>query len=194
MRACKSLWLFPLSVVATAVILVSALSFVPSIVGGLSPREALADDLPPEVTSAVTQATGTLHTLSVSGAAFTPNGDISFFKDRWGIQSLDEQGANFYAPVDLPQGARVVRLVAFCHDNGPGTVEVNLERIAMGVWSDSQVMAWLESIDSAEHPQKLATNTVSYATIKSDSYSYLLYARLSSNQPALRAVKIVYYY
>ncbi|MCL5257512.1 MAG: hypothetical protein M1319_06925 [Chloroflexi bacterium] len=193
MKAHKSLRLALLSVVVATVILVSFFCCGPSLIDRLSPQPALAEELPPEVLSTDVQATGTLHTLTVPAIAFQPiEPGLDYFNGMSDLY-LHTGSGRFGAPVYLPQGAKVVRLVAFCSDNTSSySLSVTLDRGTPNAAGYNE-MAKVASSDSAT-VQKLIDNTVSYPTINNSSYVYFLYASLTGPNVTMYSIKIVYYY
>ncbi|MCL5256441.1 MAG: hypothetical protein M1319_01420 [Chloroflexi bacterium] len=193
MKAHKSLWLVVLSVVTTTVVIVSAMSLGPAMIRATSPSIAQAEDLPPEAYAAGIQATGTLHTLSVPPSAFTPwNSAVSYENHSTYLRLVGNAGA-FTAPVYLPQGAKVTKLVVYCLDNDAAAgCQVVLGRTAV----NSAVPEWLARVNSSDSAtvQKLMDNTIVHPTINNGSYSYYLDFSVSGTSFLLYSIKIVYYY
>jgi hypothetical protein len=192
LKAHKSLPLVLLSVVATTLILVSAMSFGPAVISSLLPQAALAEDLPPDATSTDIQATGTLHALAVPPAAFSPRYSGQYYLNFNSSLSVSSGGGAFSAPVYLPQGAKVVKLVVFVRDNSGSTITAYLGRCFPTQDAD-QLMANVQSADSAEE-QKLVDDTIYHPIINNDSYAYLLSVGMNGPDVALNTIKIVYYY
>jgi hypothetical protein len=193
MRAHKTAWLALLAVVAATVILVSVISLGPILNGKLSPQAALAEELPPEETSIDIQATGSLHTLSIPTAAFSPEYPGIAYLNVGSSLSLGIGDGSFVAPVYLPQGAKAVRLVAFAFDNNSAySVSVYLYR-AVQNQSFGQLMAQVSTANSA-YVQKLVDTTITHPSVNNDSYSYYAVVRIVGPSVTLSTVKIIYYY
>lgn len=193
MEAHRSVWLILLSVVATSVVFVCAISFGPAVIGTLSPQAALAEELPPEVSTADIQATGTFHALSIPPAAFSPISEGTDYHNGLTWLGLHSGSGTFGAPVYLPQGAKVVKLVAFCYDNsGSYSMLVTLNR-AIQNKPLFDLMALVSSSDSAEE-QKLVDNTILRPIINNGSYSYFVEVDMTGPGLNLNTVKVVYYY
>lgn len=197
MKARKSLWLVLLSVVAITFVLLSVLALSPLLVERLSPQAALAEQLPPEVSSPATQlqATGTLHTLSITTASFVPRQDgLDWFNDGNRL-FLDSGSGTFLAPFVLPQGAKVTKMVVFGSDNNPAAsykvrmIRAKANTATWGVYG----MTATTSVDSAT-TQKNVTTNISWPTINYESYNYHLEAEFTGPNVLLYTVKIVYYY
>ncbi len=197
MKTRLPVWMAVLSIVVSIALLVSALSFGPALAGKLSPQVALAEDLPPEVSSpaAQLQATGTLHTLCITTAAFVPQQDgVDWFND--GNRLFVNSGSGtFLAPVFLPQGAKVTKMVVVGFDNNPAaSYQIQLTRaIATTTTWGAYGMAGVTSTNSSS-TQKNVTDNIYWPTVNYVSYSYFLRAELSGPSVSVYTVKIQYYY
>jgi hypothetical protein len=195
MRAPKSFWLVLLSVVATVVILVPAMPVGPAAIDRLRPQAALAEDLLPDEDAAATgvEPTATLHTLSIPPAAFRPDKPGLSYENHHSYLSVGSGGGEFGAPVYLPQGARVVKLVVFCYDNSASySVDVILARAGQASIV-GQEMAGVTSSTSGD-TQKLVDSGISIPDINNGAYSYFVFARFDGANLRLHTVKIVYEY
>jgi hypothetical protein len=197
MKSRSSFWLVLVSVLSTAAILLSGLSLVPALGRSVIPEPALAEDLPSDEASSgnTIEPAASLHTLSIPMAGFTPEnstlpygvtGDRLFNRNSAGYEG-------FWAPVHLPQGAVVVKLIAW------GDTSVQAKYFGASIWRSklsilggSNNMAKVASSGQVVF-EKVATSTIETPTVNNDSYSYFVGCHID-NGIVLHAIKIVYYY
>lgn len=129
------------------------------------------------------------------------------FLERWGTQDFERNdnelyarnivwpsGAEFKAPVCLPDSAKVTEVKAWVHD-ADDTLDVNFElcRAQLDYTPGSETMALLKS-SGASGEQELIDGTIDYSVINNATYLYLVKVNLrvpNSNQ-IFRCVRIKY--
>ncbi len=182
-----------ISSIAVLLVFACGLYLSPVVMSSFAPRVALAEDMPPQTTSSTTQlqATGTLHSLMVPPAAFYP-GQAGMTWSNTGTRLSSTTMGSYIAPVYLPQGARVTRLVVWGEDSLTSTYYVNLYR-------GQPLTTTVTSMANVAGPntpgiRKQVDDTIANPAINNGSYEYFLWVFLTSPDVHLDAVKIVYYY
>jgi hypothetical protein len=197
MKSQCPLWVVLVSVVATVILTVPAVSLAPALLDRAAPQAALAEDLESEGATAPSgvQPAAILRSLTIPMAGFTPydsslghgmNGDSLWMHAGSGSQE-------FFAPVYLPQGAVISKLIIWGGVYTEGnlfTVELCRSRISSTGWF---VMA-AAGTDALETGFLRKTDgTVESATINNDSYSYFAHV-VTTMGASPHAIKITYWY
>jgi hypothetical protein len=197
MKAQCPLWIVLVSVVATVVLTVPAVSLAPTLFARVAPQAALAEDLSSDegLPAANLGPNATLHALSIPPAAFAPAdstlpyGHDSDFLDTRGYAGSEDLGA----PVYLPQGAVVNKLVVWAFIDNGDYFSASLMRIPLSSINPYNRILALVQGTSTGLMEKLTDDTVQYATIDNRSYAYYVNVRIDDSA-YLHAVKIVYSY
>ena len=109
--------------------------------------------------------------VSINGGTFTPTLSTSM---SWGV--LDGEiyntdkifDAGFVAPVMLPQGAKVLKLVAYYSDTTTLDLEVGLYRKPLGA---QQTMAFVKSTGTGGYGYGV-DDSINFATVDNQQFSY----------------------
>ncbi|MCL5257577.1 MAG: hypothetical protein M1319_07255 [Chloroflexi bacterium] len=166
---------------------------VPLVAGSLSVSTASAEVLPPEAPAgAELQATATLHTLSIPTASFVPQTkNVDWLNSGNDIKLQSGSGA-LLAPVSLPQGAIVQKMVVFGYrSSAGGSFSLNFQKMAFST-------ATVKNLGGALSTDVIGTQkrpvTYSNVTIDNTLNTYYLYLYLNGTSVSVSGVKIIYYY
>jgi hypothetical protein len=178
-------------------IFASGLLLSPLVMTTFSPQAALAEEVSAgeDPTAAGILPSATLHSLSIPVAGLSPadstkpyaaEGDMLFTRQYAGP-------SHFYAPVYLPQGAAVVKVVAWGTTDTAGKHwRVRLLRSELNGLAPPICMARVESGGQTGFA-KLVDNTIEHPNINNDSNIYYVEVYIEDDI-ILRAIKILYLY
>jgi len=131
--------------------------------------------------------------LMIPAASFRPYSGSYYRNDGSTVYSSSYSSQYFYAPVILPQGTRVQKIVFYFLDDGVYEITLSLFRRNCYV-NDRQTMAEISTFGSASNWRVNTTHTIYTPIINMNGYSYFLELYFESYGTAyqVQAVKIIY--
>jgi hypothetical protein len=177
-----------LAIIVGLVIFLGGMGLGPNLVGnGALAQGADEQDLALGVAPSATDPS-----LSVPSVAFAPYYDGMDYSTQ--PLKVNSGLGHFRAPVYLPQGAVVTKLVVFGYDNLAG--ELYSVTLAKHVFTTNSevVMAETVSADNPTNPQKNVDTTITDATITNNQATYFLTVYITEPGLEVQGVKIVYSY
>lgn len=129
--------------------------------------------------------------ISIPAAAFEPGADTFQYHNN-GSNLYTDYGANYFAPVNLPDGSTVTKVTFyFDDDTSAGLVTMNLYRLDL----DNNLvypMATITSVDGGYGSDY--DDTISYAQVDNSSNTYYLYAAFGTTGIDLQVKAVVIEY
>lgn len=183
--------LAPVGLIAVGLLLAAALFFAPSAPAarGQAPLDAIATPVPG----------GPGYIMIAPGSFHTDSGGGDFYIDLFNRYVTQGSGTvNLYAPVQLPHGARVTRLIYYCYDNTAHYTYADLTRSSPADYGArfDNIYLVISAGDSGNQTLVDDTPVAAGAEVVDNSrYSYLVHLHFSDGS-GLRAygVRIDYAY
>ena len=130
--------------------------------------------------------------VSVAAGSFHPHQSLCEYNNQ-GNYIETPTACNFYAPVQLPQGATVTKLTAYLLDESyfGGDATARLVRVSNTVTSTLEVVAEVQSLGG---PDTLETTTINFNPIDNSQYAYIVKWTLLGDSVDGRNIIIEYTY
>jgi hypothetical protein len=129
--------------------------------------------------------------ISVPAAAFEPGADTFQYHNN-GSNLYTDYGANFFAPVNLPDGSTVTKVTFYYYDDtATDNVAMSLRRYDLGAHL-GYIMAETSSSDGGYGDDY--DDSISYAQIDNQANTYYLYAAFGTTGSNLKVLTVVIEY